>query len=213
MSTNEKTSKTKIIVESAMLIAVAAVLSIFPKFTFLPNGGSITICSMLPIVLISYRRGLKWGFLAAFVFALIQTMTNFIGVAIIDIISAFWVIMLDYFIAYTVLGIGGIFKGKLKNPAKELAFGSLLAIGLRFVSHFISGVVLYGAWAEWFFGEMGSFGQTIIESVSGLPLFMVYSFIYNGSYLIPEMIITFIVSLMLGKVVVFGLENNKEIKA
>ncbi len=208
MSTNTiKNSKTKILVESAMLVAIAVVLSIFPKFTFLPNGGSITICSMLPIVLVSYRRGLKWGFLAAFVFAIIQTMTDFKGVAIVDIISAFWVIMLDYLIAYTVLGIGGIFKNKFKNPGKELAFGSLLAIGLRYLSHFISGVVLYGAWAEWFFGEMGTFGQSIMTNVSGLPLFMLYSFIYNGSYLIPEMILTFIVSLMLSKVAVYNLEK------
>ena len=75
MSNNS--SKTKVLVEGALLIAISAVLSIWPKFKFLPYGGSITVCSMLPIILFSYRRGIKWGLLAGLAFALIQTITGF----------------------------------------------------------------------------------------------------------------------------------------
>ena len=73
---NNRTNINKL-TRCALLVAIAAVLSVFPKFEFLPYGGSITICSMLPIVLISYIYGLKWGFLSAFVFSLIQIFTGF----------------------------------------------------------------------------------------------------------------------------------------
>ena len=67
-------SKVKKLTESAMLIAIAVVLELLSKM-FIPEmafGGQITLVSMLPVVLISYRHGMKWGFLAAFTYALIE---------------------------------------------------------------------------------------------------------------------------------------------
>jgi thiamine transporter len=51
--------------ESALLIAVAAVLSVL-KIVDMPAGGSVTACSMLPLLLVSYRHGTKWGLFTAF---------------------------------------------------------------------------------------------------------------------------------------------------
>ncbi len=194
MKTNN--SNTKILVEAALMVAISSVLSIFPKFKFLPYGGSITICSMLPIILLSYRRGLKWGFLGGFAFALIQTITGFTSSGL-----GFWSVIVellfDYLVAFTILGIGGIFKGKWGSSRWELVGGSILAVFLRFVSHFISGYVVWGEYAEWFFGEAGEFGQSIMNAVSGPALSALYSFIYNASYMFPELIFTAIAAALI----------------
>ncbi len=201
---NSKTSKTKIIVEAALLVAISAVLSIWPKFKFLPYGGSITICSMLPIVLLSYRRGLKWGFLGAFAFALIQTITGFTssGMGAIAFIVE---LLFDYILAFTVLGIGGIFKGKLSSSRKELVSGSVLALLLRFICHFISGFYVWGEYADWFFGEVGSWGQAVLSSISGSALSAFYSLVYNATYMVPEIIVTAIVAYIIAPLADYNL--------
>lgn len=195
-------TKTKILVTSAMMVALASILSVFPKFNGLwPNGGSITVCSMLPIIIVSYIYGYKWGFMSSAAFALIQIMSDLRGIAGADVMTTFAVILLDYVIAFVVLGFGGAFKGKFKNPAKELCLGSILAISLRFLTHFISGYLLFGSYAEWFFTQEGfTLGNSIFASLgNGTPLFLLYSFMYNGSYLIPEIIITATVAYIIGK--------------
>ena len=191
-----KASNTKILVEAALMVAVSAVLSIWPKFKFLPYGGSITVCSMLPIILLSYRRGLKWGFLGAFAFALIQTITGFTSSGMGPLAFVFE-LLFDYLLAFTVIGIGGIFRGKLKSDKKELVCGTILALLLRYACQFVSGYYVWGEYAEWFFGEAGNFGEFILSRMSGATLSIFYSLIYNGSYMIPEIIVTSIVAALI----------------
>ena len=79
MSTTKK-SNTKVLVECALLIAIATVLNVvcsFIPFLNLPFGGGFTICSMLPIVLAAYRNGTKWGLLTGFVYAVVQMLLGF----------------------------------------------------------------------------------------------------------------------------------------
>ena len=193
---DSKASKTKILVEAALMVAISSVLSIWPKFKFLPYGGSITVCSMLPIILLSYRRGLKWGFLGAFAFALIQTITGFTSSGMGPL--AFIVeLLFDYLLAFTSLGIGGIFRDKFHSSKKELIYGTITGLLLRFLCHFISGYFVWGEYAEWFFGETGSWGQLILSNISGNALSALYSFIYNATYMIPEIIVTVIVASLL----------------
>ena len=193
---NSKTSKTKIIVEAALMVAISAVLSIWPKFKFLPYGGSITVCSMLPIILLSYRRGLKWGFLGAFAFALIQTITGFTssGMGAVAFVVE---LLFDYILAFTALGIGGIFRNKFNSTKKELVSGSILGLLLRFLCHFISVFYVWGEYAEWFFGEVGTWGQAILSNMSGAALSAFYSFVYNATYMVPEIIFTAIVAYLI----------------
>lgn len=193
---------TKILATSAMMVALAAILSVFPKFNGLwPNGGSITVCSMLPIILVSYIYGYKWGFMASGAFALIQIMFDLRGIAGMDAITTFAVIFLDYIVAFVVLGFGGIFKGKFHNTAKELCLGSIFAIFLRFLSHFTSGFLLFGSYAKWFFTQEGfTLGNSIFSAMgNGTSLYLLYSLMYNASYLLPEMIITGIVAYIIGR--------------
>ncbi len=202
----EKKKNLHVLTECAMLVALGCVLSIFPKFKFLPYGGSITFCSMLPIVLISYRRGIKWGLLSGLVFSFVQMLTGF-SAAGISLGTIVMVVLFDYVVAFTVLGVGGLFRGKLKSTGGALALGSLVALTLRLLSHIVSGYFVWGEYAEWFFGEMGPTGAAILEKVSGNALALLYSVVYNASYMLPEMIITALMSLVVAKFANRGLES------
>ncbi|MBE7034806.1 MAG: ECF transporter S component [Ruminococcaceae bacterium] len=195
--------KTKKLVISSMLIAVASVLSIFQPFQ-LPFGGGITIASMMPIILLAFCYGTRWGFFSAFIFSLIQlllglkTVTAFFlpGDSQMILSHALLVCMLDYIVAYTVLGLGGVFKNKIKNDGVAICLGSVLALFARYLVHVLSGAIFFGAWAEWFFTQEGFYaiGAKIMETFSGFSLSLLYSFFYNGTYMIPEIIITAIIT-------------------
>ena len=204
---SNRQSKTRVLVECGMLIAIAAVLSVFPKFeSFWPNGGSITLCSMLPIVLISYRRGLRWGLLSGLVFSLIQILSGLRGLAGMDFLSTVGVILLDYIVAFTVLGLGGIFRGRFRSTTAELVAGTLFALTLRYATHILSGYILFSSYAEWFLGQEGfAFGNWVLAHSSGSLLYLLYSVIYNGSFMIPEMIITTIGAVILSPLARMGL--------
>ena len=126
---------------SAVFVALATVLS-FIKVIKMPLGGSVTLLSMLPVVMISVMFGLKWGFGSAFVYALGQLALGLPEVLTWGLTPAMLIgtIMFDYIIAFTVLGIAGIFADK---GYKGICGGVALAVFLRFVSHFISGYVIF----------------------------------------------------------------------
>ncbi len=207
-------NKTKKLVISSMLIAIATILSIFQPFQ-LPFGGGITIASMTPIILISCIFGLKWGVFSAFIFSVIQMLLGGKTVAAFflpgDSQMVLWqallVCVIDYILAYTVLGLGGIFKNKLKSREFEIAFGSFLAVTLRYIMHIISGTIFFGAWAEWFFSQDGFYkiGSVILNKFSGNMLSLIYSLFYNGTYMLPEILITTIITPIIYKV----LKKNK----
>ncbi|MBR5236160.1 MAG: energy-coupled thiamine transporter ThiT [Clostridia bacterium] len=195
--------KTKKLVISAMLIALSAVLSVFQPFQ-LPFGGGITLASMMPIIIIAFCFGTKWGLLSAFIFSLLQllfglkTITAFFlpGESQMLVWQALAICLLDYIVAYTVLGFGGIFKNRIKNPFSAICIGSIVALSLRYLVHTVSGALFFGAWAEWFFTQEGFYaiGAKIMEIGSGPVLSVIYSVFYNGTYMIPEIIITTIVT-------------------
>ena len=206
-------NKTKRLTESAMLIAVAIILELLSKM-FIPEmtfGGQLTIVSMLPIVLISYRHGVKWGFLAAFAYALIEMVIGAKNVAAAFqpgyfgdaamIGNAIIMCVLDYLVAYTLLGLGGIFRNKIHNPSLSLMAGALVALGARYVAHIASGYILFAGWAEWFFTQEGfpQWGAQLVESLSPQVLGFVYSVVYNGLYMVPEMIFTAIGAFLLAR--------------
>ena len=135
-----KNSKTLTLVEGAVMVALATVLS-FIRVYKLPWGGSITLLSMLPIAVFSIKHGVAKGLGAAFVFSLIQFIQGITdglfgwGLSPIMLVAC---IFIDYLAAYTVLGVAGIFR---KKGAVGWIAGTMIAVFLRFVCHFISGVV------------------------------------------------------------------------
>lgn len=206
-------NNTKTVVECALMIAIATVLNLicsFIPFLNLPFGGGFTICSMLPIVLAAYRNGTKWGLVTGFIYAVLQMLLGFRTVSAFfmpgsDSYMVLWkailVCVIDYIIAYTVLGLGGIFRNRIKNPSASLCVGSLVALSLRYLAHIVSGYLFFGTWAEWFFSQDGfTLGAKVLEHFSGSGLALIYSITYNGLFMIPEIIITAIVALVIGKI-------------
>ena len=207
-------SKTRKITESAMLLAVAIVLELVAKMFIpeLPFGGQITLVSMLPVVLISYRHGVKWGLVAGGAYALMEMALGAKTVAAAFqpgyfgdgtmIANALIMCVLDYVVAFTVLGLGGCFRNRIKNPGTALMCGSLVALGARYVAHIGSGYILFAGWAEWFFTQEGfpAWGAKLVESLSPQLLGFVYSVVYNGMYMIPGMILTAAAALLLARV-------------
>ena len=206
--------KTKKLVVSAILIALATVLSVLQPFQ-LPFGGGITIASMMPIVIIAYVYGTKQGLFAGLVYAVLQmllgakTVGSFFmpGESQMVLWQALCVCFLDYIVAYSVLGFGGVFKKCIKNEFLGVCLGAIFALTLRYIVHIISGAVFFGAWAEWFFTPDGFYaiGNTIIQNFSGTGLAVIYSVFYNGLYMLPEIIITAFVT----PIVYFAIKRAK----
>ncbi|MDE6708863.1 MAG: energy-coupled thiamine transporter ThiT [Oscillospiraceae bacterium] len=183
----EKNSKTRILAEGAIMIAMAFILSYIKIFN-LPWGGSITLLSMLPVAVFSIKRGVKAGLFAAFVYALIQLGQGIAvdgllgwGLTPVMLISC---MVLDYIGAFTVIGLSGIFRKK--GLVGRLA-GTALAVLIRYVFHIISGAVI--------FHSSGMIWETFSTDNEWL-----YSTLYNGAYMLPEMIFTVIGAAVLLKV-------------
>lgn len=208
------TNKTKRLTESAMLLSVAIVLELVSKMFIpeMPFGGQVTLASMLPVVLISYRHGVKWGLVSGVAYALIEMAIGARTVAAafqpgyfgdgVMLLNAFIMCVLDYLVAFTVLGLGGIFRDKVKNPGTSLMCGSLVALGARYLAHIVSGYILFAGWAEWFFTQDGfpAWGASLVESLSPAMLGLVYSIVYNGFYMLPEIILTAVMAALLARV-------------
>ncbi|MDE6150352.1 MAG: energy-coupled thiamine transporter ThiT [Ruminococcus sp.] len=174
-------SKTKIMVEGAIMLALSIVLS-FIKFKFLPFGGSITVVSMLPIMLFSIRHGLGWGMFVSVIYSLFQMFIDLgevmsWGLSVPMLIGC---LAFDYIIAFSVLGLAGMFKNK--SLGGNIA-GMVIAMLLRYISHILSGVVV--------FKSAGLIWDIDIENS------FLYSSVYNAAYMLPEIVFTIIVTVIL----------------
>ena len=178
-----KTQNMLRLVESGLMLAMATVLSMV-KVLDLPYGGSITAFSTLPILLVAYRHGLWQGLFTAFAHALIQLM---LGTSVFSygfsIQAVIAIVMLDYLLAFTVLGLGGVFRRRCESQGTALVLGAMLTGALRYVLHTIAGCTV---WA----------GLSIPDSAA-----LVYSLTYNATYMLPETIVTALGAWYLSKAV------------
>jgi len=161
------------LVESALMIALATVLSLIKLWT-MPLGGAVTLLSMLPISLIALRYGIPWGLVTAVLYGGIQLLLD-LGTVMSWGLSATVLcgsIAFDYLIGFGVLGLSGIFR---KKGQQGRLCGISIAIFLRFVSSLVSGGVFFAEWMP--------------ENWSNAWL---YSIAYNGAYMLPELILTVI---------------------
>ncbi|MBQ9468048.1 MAG: energy-coupled thiamine transporter ThiT [Clostridia bacterium] len=166
---------------SAIMIALATALSLVKVFK-LPLGGSITPLSMLPICLLSVMYGLRWGLGSAFVYASVQFLLDLSEAMSWGMTPTVWagMIIFDYFIAFTVLGLAGIFR---KHRELGALAGTCLALVLRFVSHVISGTFFFDIWMP-----------------EGWNSAFFYSVCYNGSFMLPELAATALVLFFILKI-------------
>ena len=181
-------TNTKRLIECSLMVALATVLSLI-KLVEMPYGGSITIASMLPIIIISYRHGNVWGLSSAVAYATLQQLTGLNNLSYFTTWqSVLAVILLDYIIAFTLVGLGGVFRKLIKNQALALTAGAVMVSLLRYICHTIGGATV---WA----------GLSIPDSAA-----LIYSIGYNATYMLPETIILAAVAFYLGGVIDFRRE-------
>lgn len=182
-----KNNKVRILVEGAVMVALAFVLSMVKIFK-LPWGGSITLLSMLPIVIYSIRNGAKCGLAASFVYALTQFLDGVVGDGLfawgLSPLNLVLCIFLDYIGAFTVLGLAGMFR---KSEMKGWIGGAVSVISIRYLLHTTSGAVVFH-----------STGM-LWESLGEIANPWLYSAIYNACYMLPEMILTTVGAVLLFK--------------
>lgn len=200
------------IAEIAIFAAIAfvfdALQSGIAKATMpvLANGGSIGI-AMLPILIISYRRGLLSGILCGFIVSLIQMLG---GIYVIDgqtqaneflkTMGPFIQVLFDYVLAYTVVGFAGAFAGlyhKSETNNKKLLFvilGSIVGGLLKYLCHVVSGLIFWP-------GE--------VWGISGNA----YSFVYNGIYCLPNIVICTLLMVLIAKIypMFINASDNKKV--
>lgn len=153
------------------MIALATVLSIFAVYK-LPNGGSVTFASMAPIVVIALMYDFGWAMLTAFAYSMVQMLLGFYPPPTQDFLSFALVILLDYVIAFSVLGLAGVIAHRFKNRVAGAAAATCAVILLRLCCHFLSGILIWAPYAP-----------------EDMPVWL-YSIGYNSSYMIPEMIVS-----------------------
>ena len=141
---NTVSKRTFNLVLAGVMIAMGTALGFVKPFE-LPYGGAITLCSMLPVMFFSYRCGLKWGLSAGLVFSVLQLLFGLDALKGISAMMVVGSIFLDYILAFTVLGLAGMFRGKIKNDAAAFTLGSFVSMMLRYFCSFLSGWVLWAS--------------------------------------------------------------------
>ena len=158
--------------EGAIMIAAAEILSFLPLYK-LPWGGSIDL-AMLPILLFCVRWGFGPAMIVSFAHGLLQTLFEG-GIAI-----GWQSILGDYLIAYAVLGLAGLFKGKF-------CIGATVACAARFLVHYVVGATI---WAEYM--PESFFGMTMTTP-------WIYSALYNAAYMLPDLVMILVIYVLLKK--------------
>jgi len=165
-----KKLSTRALVEAGVMIALAQVLS-YVKIFEAPFGGSVTAGSMVPILFFAIRWGVGPGLFAGAVYGVLQFLLG--PKYSMHILS----ILLDYVAAFGLLGLAGLFNKSVKG----VIMGVFAGIFGRFISTVLSGVIIWASYAP--------------ETMNP----WVYSIVYNGAYLLPELVISYIFVLILYK--------------
>lgn len=155
----------RVLAQGALCLAIAFVLS-YVKLFSMPLGGSVTLCSMLPVVLFGYLYGPAYGFTAAFAYSLLQIVQ---GAYVVHPVQ----FALDYLFAFTALGLGSLFP-------KNLPLGMAVSGLARVACSVISGVVFFAEYA----------------AEAGYQSALWYSLAYNGSTVGVETALCVLVALL-----------------
>lgn len=177
-------TKTPRLVLAAILVALAVALS-FAKLFEMPLGGSVTLGSMLPIMLLSIALGMKWGLAGSFVFALFQLVQALIEGNVFPYCETGTTLVIcvlfDYLLPFGIIGLAGALRrvklGRFRHAGAYA--GIVLVCVFRFACHYVTGVAIWGQWAP---EGMGKY---------------LYSLLYNGGYMLPELGITLVLAVLL----------------
>ena len=170
--------------ECAIMLALSFALSCAKLFE-MPMGGSVTVASMLPVMLISIKYGTGIGVATSFLYSLTQLLQAVASANVFPYCETPGTLVLcalfDYVVPFTLLGLAGVFhRMKItKNTELNIYIGIISVVVLRFFCHFITGVVI---WKQWAPEGMGKY---------------LYSFLYNGSFLSVDFIICILCAILM----------------
>jgi thiamine transporter len=160
---------TRVLTEAAIAVALSFVLGLFVLFK-MPFGGSVSL-EMIPLILLSLRQGWKVGVIAGTAYGLLDLAIDHFVVHPLQL-------LLDYPLAFGVLGLAGLFKPTVRGAI----LGATVAVLARFSCHFLSGVVFFASYAADY--DLNPF---------------LYSALYNVAYLAPSLGIAVVVVVVLLK--------------
>lgn len=181
MKEPSKMSHTAVLVEGALMVALAFGLSAIPGFRLL-HGGTISWFSTLPVLLFSFRHGLKWGVSAATIYGFAQALKGMDSVFFVKTLGAMVLcVLLDYVLAYACLGFARPIGNRFKNPTLGLIAGISITGLMRFICSFFSGWVIWGPYTS-----------------TTLPMW-IYSLGYNLSWCLPDTAIVLVAALLLSR--------------
>ncbi len=167
MNKSKTSFETKTLAEIVVFAALSGTLYIIRPFS-LPYGGSVTLGSMVPVMWLSLRRGVRVGFVAGAIFGLLALLIDVMLLPYSPITNPVQVI-LEYPIAFGVLGLTGLFHRK---TAPFAVVGAAISVLVKFLLHFTAGLIFWT--------------YTFPEGWNPV----VWSAVYNGSFLLPEFIIS-----------------------
>lgn len=168
-----RNTKIRQLTEAAVMLALAIALS-FVKIWRMPLGGSVTLLSMLPLLLLAVKSGTGWGVGTAFIYSLFQLVQSVISGNVFPYCQTLGIVILcvacDYLIPFTALGLCAV--GKKRFGKAGVCVGIFASCVVRFICHFITGIFIWGQWAPEGTGKV------------------LYSLLYNGQYMLPEILLT-----------------------
>lgn len=191
MKSPSQMSRTAKLVEAAMMVGLSFALSAIPAFK-LPYGGSATLFSTLPIILVGLRHGSKWGVATTTLYGftqLLQGMGNimFLQTAGTMLLCA----LLDYILPYTFLGFTGAIARRFKNNTIGVGVGIVATGAIRLLCSFLSGIILWSQYAP-----------------EGTPVW-VYSLTYNAGWCVPDVAMVLIAGIILSRVKILQLGKSQ----
>lgn len=185
MSTKRRlNSNLTLLTECAVMLALSFALS-YAKIFEMPMGGSVTIASMLPVMLISIKYGVSAGLSTSLLYSFTQLLQALASANVFPYCETpkalVLCILFDYIFPFTLLGLAGLPKVLriTKNTEINVYIGIVSVVMLRFLCHFITGVVIWGQWAP---DGMGKY---------------LYSFLYNGGFLSVDFLICIVCAVLM----------------
>ena len=193
------------IAEIAIMTAIALSLDFLQSGLwkgFFVNGGSIGL-SMIPLLILCYRRGFVAGLISGFILSFLQMLGGVYAIAS-TWYNVFFQILLDYILAYPLVALAGLFYKKFHesddftDKIKWAMIGTFVGGSAKFLAHFLAGFIFWSS--------------SVPETFEGGPL--LYSFLYNGGYMLPNIIISgLIISIIIIKAPkIFEVEEIKHKK-
>ena len=171
--------RTRILCECAILLAMGIVLGMIELYK-MPMGGGVTVVSMLPVLLAGTRHGTRWGLCVSGLYAAFQLIQALVSGNVFPYVqSGFAVavcVLFDYVVPFGALGLSGLTSRARGKRAWAILGTYAVLIFLRFLCHYVTGVVIWGQWAP---EGMGKY---------------LYSLLYNGGYMLGEFVLTLAVT-------------------